>query len=302
MATSNLFDVNVLLQGVLSNLLFQISIFFFGKVSSEFRLYMFKLQNAEDISKAIKRLIFLIVLNSIFAAIIFYFLPAVFIHSLVISTFLLLFYVGYILVICRQFFKKMKIAGIDMVDSTVEKGIDYKQSLNLCQHSIKFLGIGAHKLTQLSEFQDAIRRCDSSGVAKGKKSFLICDPNSEALIEMERKNQRNSGNYKEKIISSLRKIKELRDQHIDIKLYLYKPKKIEDIPVFRLFFFDEDSVLVSFYAINQNNEEGKKLPQIMLSRTGASATFFYAFENYYEHIYSLSVECNDIDALISSIK
>ncbi len=302
MEPNSIFNTTVLAQGILSNVAFNLVLIVFGLINRDLKLYNFKFRDSNLMAGAIKKIIYVAVLNILFLLLMFFtgWISDTAVRlAIATSALVVLAYIFYILFGCWTIFKRMYIAGISEVDDTVEGGITYKKSLDLSDQSIRFLGVGAHKLTQLDEFHEAIERCEQNGT--GEKSFLICDPRSAALAKMEQRNQQNQGNYKEKIIETLREILKLKSQHYNIKVYLYSSENIEDIPVFRLFFINSDSVLVSFYAVNRNNDAGKKLPQIRFTRTGNNSTFFFAFENYYKNILSSSQECVDIQNLIDSV-
>ena len=300
MDANSIFNSTSIAQGILSNIAFQLIILIVGFVHKDLKLFNFQLRDVSKLSVALKRILYLAVVNVAFLAIAFFIVEKNALQlSIVTSIFFVIIYAVYVTYNCSALLKRMIVAGIAEVDDTVEGGISYKKSLELSNQSIRFLGIGANKITQLDEFKRAIELSEQNH--SEDKVFLICDPRSPALRKMEERNEQNSGNYKGKIVESLREIQKLKQQHYNIKVFLYSANEIEDIPVFRLFFINADSVLVSFYAISKNNDAGKKLPQIKFSRTGPSSSFFFAFNSYYSNIKSSSVECTDIEGLIKSL-
>ena len=149
--------------------------------------------------------------------------------------------------------------GIIEAFSHTESGIGYSDSLKLAHHSISFMGIGAHKLTSIPEFEKAVRRCTVPKVyADNVKASLTTLANLHI----------NSG------------------LNIDVRYHPAQDRR--DFQQFRLMFLDGDICLMSWAvwdaAMGRNN------PQILLRQSGSpesrKATLFKAFEDYFDETWS----------------
>lgn len=170
----------------------------------------------------------------------------------------------------------------DAFSKTVD-GIDFKASLNLSHSSISFLGIGAHKLTQIPEFRAAIERC-----AEGGKSarFLLSPPDNELLETLARRNGVDPGAYRANVLSSLKTLASLRSEGFNIEVRHYPAQNERDHQQFRLFIIDEQICLVSWTVWNKSM--GAENPQLVLRRRsgqGAKRTMAEAFIAHFENVW-----------------
>lgn len=167
--------------------------------------------------------------------------------------------------------------GIRGADQQIAKGIDYHKSLKLCQDELKFLGIGAAKLTSDSEFEAALGRCKQKPI-----KFLLCDPGSHWLREAARQYDKDENAYKQVAIESLRKIahyKTKRDFNIEVRFY-------SDKPLLRLMFIDNSICLFSYNLLGEG--DGSQLPQLHIAKSTprrAANTFYYPFESYFDNLW-----------------
>lgn len=169
-------------------------------------------------------------------------------------------------------------------------GIDFKSSLRLARTSISFLGIGAHKLTQLPEFRDAIERCAQAG---STARFLLSPPDNNLLETLARRNGVDPNAYKENVTRSLQALAKLKRDGFNIEVRHYRAQHERDHQQFRLFIIDEKTCLVSWTVWNKN--VGADNPQLVLRRLpadGKKKSMAEAFIAYFDNIWedSSSVE------------
>jgi hypothetical protein len=171
--------------------------------------------------------------------------------------------------------------GLVGVDEQMQTGIDHKKSLDLCQSSFRFLGIGASKLTtEVDAFEAAIDRCDHPHEAT---QFLLSRPDAEGLERIAHMAKRDRAEYQNAVQASLRviaKLKRERKKNIEVRFY-------DDFPAFRLMFMNDNICLVSYYVLGKGS--GGDLPQLHIIRTasaGDKSSLYYAFEYYFNSIWS----------------
>jgi hypothetical protein len=174
--------------------------------------------------------------------------------------------------------------GLVGADREVKSGIDYTTALELCKHSLHFLGIGATKLTGNREaFRRAIERCNRTEPVK----LLLSRPDAEELEQSARMAGRDKVSYQDAVLESLRFIAALRNieaKNIVVRFYAQRP-------AFRLMFIDDSICLVSYYVMGKGN--GSQLPQLHVLKTaGAQDTeaLYFGFSEYFERIWNDSVE------------
>jgi hypothetical protein len=180
----------------------------------------------------------------------------------------------------NQFWK----VGIRGVDQNIGKGIDYKSALRLCKNELKFLGIGASKLTKEHEFIDALSRCVSDKPIK----FLLLNPDDTRLVKAAKRFNRPFEEYKKNVITSLRKISEIkRDRDFNIEVRFYSTE-----PFFRLMFIDSSLCLFSYYELGKG--DGSQLPQLHIvkadERKQKAESLYYPLEKYFDELWEDSIE------------
>lgn len=173
----------------------------------------------------------------------------------------------------RQRFREIGIAG---GDRQVIKGIDYKTSLKLCNNKLKFLGIGARKLTEQDEFEKTIRRCQPEKPIR----LLLCKPTHEILRESAIRFGVDREEYKIRVIASLREIRDLHRKYKNIEVRFYS-----GIQLFRLMFIDDSICLLSFNVMGQG--DGSQLPQLHLLKGQKEInSFYYPLERYFDGLWN----------------
>ncbi|MBA5249236.1 MAG: hypothetical protein FE834_06865 [Gammaproteobacteria bacterium] len=207
-----------------------------------------------------------------------------------ISIILFLFFI-ILLVYLINFFLDLKSIGIFGFDKQIKDGINYKQSLSMVESDFMFLGVGAHKLTNnLCEFESALLKSDHS---TKKAKLLLCHPDSEALkIIAKKADNFNIEQYSIAVKESLTKINALRNKGIDFSIRFYKADTLEDMPIFRLMFFDSKYCLASYSVFGLKGSTGETLPQLYLIKNNEGNSFYFAFSKIFEKLWSSSNEFN----------
>lgn len=188
--------------------------------------------------------------------------------------------------------QRTRLRGVGVVgaDLEIRKGINYKRSLSLCHNTLRFLGIGAAKLTKEDEFEKAIRRCRPEQPIK----FLLCEPTHDILIEAAKRFGKDRDEYKDIVTNSLRKIAQLKERYSNIEVRFYSTFQI-----FRLMFIDDSICLVSYNVMGQG--DGSQLPQLHILRAPQSQqdvnSFYYTLERYFDILWDLAKPWNFKDYL-----
>ena len=184
-------------------------------------------------------------------------------------------------------FRKVGLSGVDV---GVKKAKDYQQALSLVKSDFVFLGVGANKLTRNeSEFESAMRRASSEA---SPARLLLCDPRSPALIKIAKKANKSGRSVQDFSINvekSLERLARLKDKglHLDVRLYMADEEN--DMPIFRLMFFNNAYCLTSYTIFGVPGYEGEQLPQLHIVKgkdDHAENSFYSAFEKYYERLWN----------------
>lgn len=185
--------------------------------------------------------------------------------------------------------------GIIGADPKLEDGLSYKGSLALCQRSLDFLGVGAAKLTRVQpEFEQALSRCNS---AVRPIRFLLCDPDNDRLEIFARQAGDRAGEYRRRIIESLRVLADLRNRKaINLEVRFYSSTTM---PFFRLMFIDEFLCLASHYEFGRG--EGAQLPQVHIRRASPgrpeATSLYYVFDKYFKDLWESSMRWDFVSKL-----
>jgi hypothetical protein len=189
----------------------------------------------------------------------------------------------------NQFWK----VGIRGVDRQIRSGINYDDALKIIKNELKFLGIGASKLTREDEFEKALNRC------RGDKSikFLLCNPSDSKLVNAAKKFNQPDTEYRNNVINSIRKISEIkkkRELNIEVRFY---PVGFE--PIFRLMFIDSSICLFSYNVWGEGN--GSQFPQLHVVNAPQSQrtveSFYYPLELYFDNLWEKATQWNFRDYL-----
>ena len=176
--------------------------------------------------------------------------------------------------------------GLVGADKTIDSGLDFKRSLNLCTNSLDFLGVSGSKLTTVKpDFEEAIGRChrDTRPIR-----FLLCNPKSADLIRIAKRAAKPDAQYQETARKSLRVLADLRNnRQWNIKVRFYR-----SLPLFRLMFIDDALCLASHYVFGEG--EGGQLPQLHVrkptTRQRDVETLYYPFRKYFDQTWEEAEE------------
>lgn len=182
---------------------------------------------------------------------------------------------------------RLNSVGVVDADLTVGSGVDYRQSLTLCQNRFDFLGVGASKLTSLPEFSQLVRRCNRTF---RPIRLLLCDPD-DLIIQIGASRENVNVEAKRQAIQhSLKLIAELKrtgNHNIEVRFYSGTDELAH--PKFRLVFIDNSICLVSYRVWGFG--DGSGLPQLRLmvhSNHREESSFYYPFREYFEALWKAS--------------
>jgi hypothetical protein len=178
--------------------------------------------------------------------------------------------------------KQFRNVGIYGVDLEIKKGIDYQKSLLLVNNKIKFLGIGASKLTdQRDAFKKALKNC----VKENSIKFLLCKPDHNLLLKAAKRFEKPLNTYKNNVINSLRYISDLKGTYENIEVRFYN-----DFQIFRMMFIDDSICLFSYNVMGEG--DGSQLPQIHIVKHPKRDvnSLYYPLERYFDDLWKVSEE------------
>jgi hypothetical protein len=168
--------------------------------------------------------------------------------------------------------------GLIGADRTIRGGIDYKRSLQMCNNSLSFLGVGARKLTEtVPAFTEAMQRCNRPNRSI---RFLLCRPDSQLLQHAAEGAGQPPEEYRRRVTDSLRIIADLRNHrawNIEVRFYDIP------LPLFRLMFIDEWLCLASHYVFGEG--DGSEWPQLHVRRSAMDRdvrSLYHPFSVYFE--------------------
>jgi hypothetical protein len=190
-----------------------------------------------------------------------------------------LFIAGVIWVELFQFWR----IGLVGADKSMEKGLGFKQSLDLCTNSLDFLGISGSKLTsERPAFENAIARCNRD---TRPIRLLLCNPGNHKLVEIARQAGKPDEEYQYTVRRSLQMIADLklkRHRNIEVRFY-------ENLPLFRLMFIDDSLCLASHYVFGEG--DGAQLPQLHVRKPAPASyqrdveTLYHPFRKYFDELW-----------------
>lgn len=198
---------------------------------------------------------------------------------------------------------KFKQAGIDSVDLKIKSSaLNYKKSLEICKTGLEFLGVGAYKLTQLEEFEQAINRCH---VNRKPIKLLLSTPQNPLIQRAAKQAKESQEAFSNKVEQSLLTIKQIKEKYgYNIEVRFYPEADEKDLQQFRLMFINESICLVSYTAWGKENEDGSRLPQLKISNDTAKdayQTFYYPFKQHFDRLWEES-EIWDFSEYLSGSK
>jgi hypothetical protein len=183
--------------------------------------------------------------------------------------------------------KLESITGIGRVDPSIEEGITPNESLGRCKNNFRFLGIAANKIVNCKNFNASIKRCHKAGEPI---RFLLSSPDNPLLALMATRAGKEKSAFVEMIKTSLRELKKFKEgSGYNIEVCLYKSVDDCGPPVFRLFFIDNKSVLVSYYRMGEG--DGLQMPQLLINKHENESevkNFYFAFNQYFNSLWANS--------------
>lgn len=184
-------------------------------------------------------------------------------------------------VLWRELYQFWRI-GLIGADKTIDKGLDFKRSLNLCTNSLDFLGVSGAKLTSVTpDFEEAMARChrDTRPIR-----FLLCNPQNPDLISIAKRAAKPDSQYQKTAKNSLRVLAELRNNrqwNIEVRFY-------QSLPLFRLMFIDDVLCLASHYVFGEG--DGGQLPQLHIRKPTSPQrdveTLYHPFRKYFDETWA----------------
>jgi hypothetical protein len=193
--------------------------------------------------------------------------------------------------------RKLQLSGIIGIDEKIENGLDYNAALKLVRSDLMFLGTGGHKLTQLGvEFDNVIVSSSQSRTVK----FLLCHPDSKALVDIAQQANKDVNEYKHNVLVSLRAINRHIAMGRDIEVRFYKADSVAEMPIFRLMFFNRNYCLCSYNIFGEGETKGEKTPQLHLydhENKDGTGSFHIAFSRYFDRLWKQSNKYNIVDIL-----
>jgi len=198
-------------------------------------------------------------------------------------------YLALVIVFCYHRYLLQTLVGIERVDRTMERGINPNKALKMCTSNFRFLGIAANKLVNSEEFERTLKRCGRGAEAI---KFLLLSSESRTLKFAASRAKKATEEYQDMVKHTLDRLKKFKEEDgYNIQVRLYRSEKDEDPPIFRLFFIDNQSVLVSYYVLGEGS--GLQMPQIQIIKNKGGKrvnTFYYAFDHYFNYLWDRSEE------------
>lgn len=188
--------------------------------------------------------------------------------------------------------------GVLNAFATTTVGIRPEQSLRMTHKQLAFLGIGGKKLSDLPEFENAMKRIATAG---GAARFLLSSPENPALEQLAVQNQKSDSSYKSRVRESIREIDhKARASGVKFEIKIYKLDHALALPHFRLMFIDDRFCIFSHLV--WNSAEGMDNPQLLLRKETRrqSNSLYLGYEKYFDDIWN-SPDAQTVDkALLDS--
>ncbi len=143
------------------------------------------------------------------------------------------------------------------------KGIDANDSLrHVSSNTLRFLGIGASKLTASNDFASAMEKCAKQGK---QARFLLTPPNNPVLDGMAAHNNTNANIYNNNVKDSLRRLSRLKvEEGFNIEVKFYQVDRGHNYQRFRMFIVEDDFCLLSWTVWGPHM--GADNPQILIRK------------------------------------
>lgn len=177
---------------------------------------------------------------------------------------------------------------------TTKDGVNYADSLKLVNKSFDFMGIGAAKLTDESEFSNALDRCADLTAPGPTVRLLLARPDHTIISRAARANSTADIEYQRNVTDSLKKIARIAERTGgSVKVRHYNDDLVKEYPQFRLMFIDNEFCLFSWNV--WDSTKGKNNPQLILRRGNArneSRALYKSYKKYFNDLWEVS---DDVD-------
>ncbi len=195
-------------------------------------------------------------------------------------TIIIVFLIFYVYKLKNKF-KRYSNIGITGIDKTAEDGLTPKKSLDMITTNLSFFGVGANKLTKEEDaFASAISRVNSR---RNKVRLILCHPNNKSIKEIALRSKKSEDAYRKNIISSLKIISRLVNEHkYRIEVRFYKCDNCDKMPIFRIMLINDRHCVLSYYQFSSTHK-GEKMTQLHLQKQDSDDYFglYSAFEEFF---------------------
>lgn len=178
--------------------------------------------------------------------------------------------------------------GLSNVTSQIAKDT-YSRAFKLTNNSFCLVGTNAFSFSNLIEFEQMLKRIrESSGHAK----FVLADPDCIGLVEAARNRNLAENIYQNQAKISLGKIVDIKKRlGINIEIRIYNACSIDDLPIFRSMFLDDQFCIASI-SVYGREDHGKSFPQIFAknntNRTEIPKTMYNVVYRYFRSLWNSS--------------
>lgn len=171
---------------------------------------------------------------------------------------------------------------IDVTPDLKDSVFHPRNCMTQTRKQLMFMGILGSKWVDDPGFEDFVKRID---LVEGSLRFLLIHPQGRSFVKLTELRQ---GKISSKSLAAFLKLKK-RFPALRIKLY-------EDLPVFRLVFFDGHTLALSRYRLDHHgyfeSKQGWDAPHLVISST-PSWTLYETFEEYFNNVWNRSTDLDD---------
>ena len=165
------------------------------------------------------------------------------------------------------------------------------QCMGQTRKHLMFMGILGSKWVDDSGFEDFAKRIDLVG---GSLRFLLIHPQGRSYSKLTALRQGKISP------ASLSKFHQLKQKYPSLRVKLY-----EELPVFRLVFFDGQTLALSRYKLDHHgysqSQQGWDAPHLVISSV-PQWSLFETFEEYFNNVWNRSTDLDDYFASASTSK
>jgi cytidyltransferase-like protein len=206
------------------------------------------------------------------------------------------------------FFYGQRLARLAIVgaDHSPSFGLSYVSALERVNSSMRFLGVGAYKITCEDEFAAAADRVFEH--RNGRMDFLLCDPLSNVLPTYAKARKKSSAEHFQHLRESLERLRAYKASNPNrVKIKFYRADDLLRQAATRLMFINNEECVVTPQSFG-GDDMGTKQPQLLLAKSASSnteANLYRSFQTYFDLQWQGADECytvDDLDTLISRIR